>query len=339
VPLKWHIIYFWEKLPERRIDGTMRCSNCGKRIKKKSSYCMNCRAKVPRIPKSDKKKAGKKKRSFIRTAVSIVAVFLIVFASFVVFGDDIVPEKVRNQKAYSNVAAMVRDRVPDRIELPFGLAVELPIDMPELAVKLPFGLDERLAGLIERFSGLTGRLSGLPFLGFLGDDDSKDKGKDGDADKDNKAILAAEVAAHGTGISGQEAKTAKQKGDKNETEGVDPAETGDGEESKTAVSRSEEEIKLISAGADNSVVLNNYNVFEDIPADWIRSSVRILEHRIDVEEGTDTVVIYLELENSYINLAGTKEITYRYNERTGNWEPDSATKISCVYAEPVTADL
>lgn len=291
---------------------------------------------MPRIPKSEKKKNGKKKRSAMKTAAAIVAVLLIAFVSFAVFGDDIVPEKVRSLKAYSYVAAMVRDKVPDEIELPFGLKVELPVDLPEVAVTLPFGLDERLSGLKERFSG-------LPLLGFLGDGDGepadKKHGEAGDSDEENTVILAEQAVVREGNAAGQEGKAAKQEGAGSETKGNNPAETVNGAESKPAVSRSEEEIKLISAGADNSIVLNNYNIYEDIPADWIRCDLKIIEHRTDVNAGTDTVVIYLELENNIVNMIGTKEITYRYNERTGNWEPESATKISCLAIEPVTAEL
>lgn len=255
---------------------------------------MACGAKVPRVPQTEKKKNKNKgkKKSKIKTAIAMIALLMIVVFPLSFFGDEIVPEKVRDLKAYSWLTATVKDKLPDEIKLPFGLKVELPLDLPDFAFQLPFDLD-------ERFSGLTERLSGLPLLGFLSDDG-------GDS---------IDVAENSANKSKADAESAK------------------------AVERSEEEKEFIAAGADNSIVLSSYNIFADIPTDWIRSNVKILKHRTDIDAGTDTVVIYLELENRYVSMIGTKEITYLYNEETGDWEAGPASKISCLHVEPVTAQL
>lgn len=279
---------------------------------------MACGAKVPHIPKTEKKKDKKKKRSVIKTAVSIVAVFMIVILFFSVFGDNMIPERVRGLKAYSLVAGTVKDKVPDEIRLPFGLTVELPIDLPaDFAFKLPFDLKERL--------------SGLPLLGFLSDDGASPAGK-----------KVSEEPEARKDVDGQDRGTAVEQGNHTDNEAATDSKVAENDANGNnvkVVERSEKEREFITAGTDNSVVLSDYNIFEDIPADWIRSNVRILEHRTDVDAGTDTVTIYLEMENSYVNMTGTKEITYQYNEETGDWEAGPASKINCLSIEPVTANL
>ena len=73
----------------------------------------------------------------------------------------------------------------------------------------------------------------------------------------------------------------------------------------------------------------------DISSDWKHSKVKVLEHYTDVKGGTDTVVVYMELENSYVNMAGTKEIMYQYNGQTKEWEPGPVSKLTCLSIEPV----
>ena len=120
------------------------------------------------------------------------------------------------------------------------------------------------------------------------------------------------------GKAGKESTDRNKDGNKQEAGNADVAANSESASNGKAIKRSEEEKKFIAAGADNSIVLGNYNIYDDIPTDWIRSNVKILEHRTDVNAGTDTVTIYLELGNSYVNMTGTKEITYKYDEKTGN---------------------
>jgi hypothetical protein len=300
---------------------------------------MACGAKVPPIPKTEKNKV-KKKHFRWKAAAAIIAVFILALVSVWIFGDGFVPEKVRDTKAYSWAAGAVRGKLPEEINLPLGLKVEFPLDLPDFAFQLPFGLDERL-------SGLTKRISELPLLGFLSDDDSA-KGKqagEGQADGNESARSQGggdglDGGAAAESGQGAENKTAGESGeDKQGAESANASAGGEGGNHVNTVERSDEEKEFIAAGADNSVVLSDYNIYADIPTDWIRSNVKILEHRTDINAGTDTVTIYLELENSYVNMTGTKEITYAYNEETGNWEAGPASKISCLSVEPVTAEL
>ncbi|HVI41628.1 MAG TPA: zinc-ribbon domain-containing protein, partial [Anaerovoracaceae bacterium] len=94
----------------------MRCSKCGKKVKKKSSFCIKCGAKIPPIPKKDKK-GKKKKRSKARIVIPVITILILAVLSFLLFGGDKVPEKIRNLKGYSYLTVMVKEKLPDQIKL------------------------------------------------------------------------------------------------------------------------------------------------------------------------------------------------------------------------------
>jgi hypothetical protein len=89
------------------------------------------------------------------------------------------------------------------------------------------------------------------------------------------------------------------------------------------------------AGVDNKTVIADPNIFTDISSDWKHGNVKVMEHYTDLKAGTDTVLVYMELENSYVSMTGTKEITYHYNEGTGKWETGDVSKLTCLSIEPV----
>jgi len=94
--------------------------------------------------------------------------------------------------------------------------------------------------------------------------------------------------------------------------------------------------KTSVAGVDNKLVLKDEALYRDLSVDWEHSNLKVLEHYTDVEAGTDTVVVYMELKNSYVNMTGTKEVTYQYNKDTKEWEAVAVSKLTALSIEPVT---
>ena len=93
--------------------------------------------------------------------------------------------------------------------------------------------------------------------------------------------------------------------------------------------------KTSSAGVSNKKVLADPNLFAEIPSDWKHSKVKVIEHFTDVKAGTDTIVVYMEIRNAYVNMTGTKEIVFQYNDHTRKWESvGPASKITCLSIEP-----
>ncbi|MEL7657155.1 MAG: zinc ribbon domain-containing protein, partial [Bacillota bacterium] len=124
----------------------MRCSKCGKKIKKNSSFCIKCGAKVPPATKKEKKgKKNKKKGSKAKLFVPIIIIILILAVlAFLIFGGDRVPEKIRELKGYSYVTGIVQDKMPDRLKFP----VKLP--------KLPFDFSFKLPDIPNPVAGIIG---------------------------------------------------------------------------------------------------------------------------------------------------------------------------------------
>lgn len=241
----------------------MRCTNCGKKLKKKSSFCIKCGAKVPPIPKKDKKEKRKKKRSKAKIVIPFFTILILAILSFLLFGGNKVPEKIRDLKGYSYLTGMVKEKLPEDVRLPFDLPDKFPFDF---SFKLPFELPN----------------PGNP----LSDSEIPDKKK-----------IMEDLAAYEGG-------------------------------EKTSV-----------AGVDNKIVINDKNLYTDISSDWKHSKVKVLEHYTDVKAGTDIVVVYLELENEFVKMAGTKEIMYQYNGQTKEWEPIAVSKLTCLSIEPVSEQL
>lgn len=113
----------------------------------------------------------------------------------------------------------------------------------------------------------------------------------------------------------------------------------DGEEKNPGLKRDEngsnaEGEKTSIVGVDDNSVISDKLLLSDTHTDWQQSKVKVIKHNTDEETRTDTVVVLMELKNDYVNMLGTKEIVYNYNELTGEWEPESVSKINCLSMEP-----
>ena len=124
----------------------MRCSNCGKKVKKKSSFCIKCGAKIPppvkkekKQKKSKKQKGQKEKRKISKAKflIPFLLILLLALIGFLLFGGNKVPEKVRDLKGYQTVTGIVKEKLPDQVKLPFDLPEKLPFNF---SFKLPFEL-------------------------------------------------------------------------------------------------------------------------------------------------------------------------------------------------------
>ena len=87
---------------------------------------MACGAKVPVKPKTEKNKVKKKKGFKLKAAAAVIAVVILALVSVPVFGDGMVPEKIRDNIAYSWLTGTIKDKFPHEVKLPFGLAVKFP---------------------------------------------------------------------------------------------------------------------------------------------------------------------------------------------------------------------
>lgn len=242
---------------------------------------MNCGAKVPIVPPMPKKekrkiKKNKGKRSKVKIVIPVFTVLILAVLSFMIFGGDLVPEKLRSLKGYSYLTGMVKEKLPAPAELPFDLPGKFPFDF---SFELPFE---------------------LPKLGSL-------------------------LPGGGT----PEEKESRE----NKT-----AETAD-KDSEDNKEQDKESVEAIAAGVADNVIISEQSLYADISPDWKRIKVEVLEHQTDTGAGTDTIVVYLELENSYVNMTGAREITYTYDGHAGKWEAGPASKILCLSMDPVSVRL
>ena len=307
----------------------MRCSKCGKKVKKKSSFCIKCGAKIPPIPKKDKK-GKKKKRSKARIVIPVITILILAVLSFLLFGGDKVPEKIRNLKGYSYLTVMVKEKLPDQIKLPFDLPGKFPFDF---SFKLPFELpdpgdllgDSKIPDKKKIMEDLAaykgGEESNLKF-------DSLEIEKRTTVEKEKKDTIY--VITETSGEEGSTSNYYRLRYKRHLIGGwkLDEVKPYNVEGEKTSI-----------AGVHNKSVVNDKSIYTDISSDWKHSKAKVLEHYTDIKAGTDTVVVYMELENSYVNMTGTKEITYQYNEQTKKWEAGPPSKLTCLSIEPVGEHL
>ncbi len=312
----------------------MRCSNCGQKIKKRSSFCMKCGAKVPPIQKVDKKskkrmKKGKKSKAKIVPAAVLI---LIVSVSFLVFGGDKVPAPIKDDKVYRQVTETIKDKLPDQVKFPFDLP-ELPFDLPEIQFKLPFELPSPSKLLGE--SEIPNNDKIMQDLNDLEGEDGKlnidsleiEKRITSKEDKEDTIYLAAKTESE-TGTAKAYYRLLYKKhfigGWK-----LDEAEPYNIKGEETSI-----------AGVDNDIVMEDKNLFADIPSDWKRNEVKVMGHNTDMKEGTDTVLVYMELETGYVNLTATTRIEYQFNEHTKEWTSTGpASKLNCLWIEPAPEQL
>lgn len=258
----------------------------------------------------------------MRIIIPILMILILALLTFLLYGGDRVPEKIRSQKGYSYLTGVVKDKLPDQIILPFGLSEKLPSHFSfDLPFELPFDLPFE-----------------LPFFGNHSGDGEKSDGK-----------KTAETSAEGQGngdsaktdtggnkeniTEDQQTKEAVKQEDQNSGDNLAEAEKEPEEPAKVFTA---EEEKIINTGIDEAAVLNDKGLYTTaVSPDWTYGSIKIEEHHTDVRTGTDTVVVYLEMENKYVKMTGTKEITYRFNEQTDQWEAGPVSKITCLTIEPV----
>ncbi|MDD3169259.1 MAG: hypothetical protein PHC91_07350 [Eubacteriales bacterium] len=293
----------------------MRCSKCGKKKRKKT-----------------------KKRPKVKILIPVFIVLILSILAFLLFGGDKVPEKIRNLKGYSYLTGVVKEKLPDQIKLPFELPVQvkLPFELPD---RFPFDFSFELPFELPNPGNLLGG-SGIPDKNKIMEDLAV---YEGDGEKSKHAFESLEI----------EKRTTVEE-EKKDTVYVITETSG---EEGTTIQYYRllykrhlvggwklEEVKPYNvkgqkssvAGVDNDTVIKDKSLFSDISPDWNQSKIKILEHYTDLKTGTDTVVVYMELENDYVNMAGTKEIMYQYNEETGQWEAGPASKLTCLSIEPVS---
>jgi len=302
----------------------MRCSKCGSKIKKNSSFCIKCGAKIPPPAPKAKKQKRNKKGSKAKIIIPVILIFTIALFSFLVFGGDKVPGPIKNLKAYSYVTGVIHDKLPDK--LPFS------------DKKLPFNFSFKLPDIPNPVEGILGSkevpkkdeiMEDLKSFGEEGKDkiefDSLEIEKRITVEEEKKdTIFVITETSNDTGSINNYYKLIYKKhvigGWK--LDSVNPYNVP-GE--KTSV-----------AGVGNKKVADDPNLFADIPSEWKHSKVRVVEHFTDVKAGTDTVVVYMELKNDYVYMTGTKEIVYQYNDSTGKWESvGPASKLTCLSIKPV----
>jgi len=304
----------------------MRCSNCGKKLKKKSSFCIKCGAKVPPIPKKDKKAKTKKKRSKAKIVIPFFTILILAILSFLLFGGDKVPEKIRDLKGYSYLTGMVKEKLPEEVRLPFDLPDKFPFDF---SFKLPFDFPN--PGNLLGDSEIPDKKKIMEDLAaYEGGEESKvefdsleiEKRTTVEKEKKDTVYVITETSSEeGTNNNYYRLLYKRHLIGGWKLDEVKPYNVG-GE--KTSV-----------AGVDNKIVMNDKNLYTDISSDWKHSKIKVLEHYTDVKAGTDIVVVYMELENEFVNMTGTKEIMYQYNEQTKEWESGAVSKLTCLSIEPV----
>lgn len=340
----------------------MRCSNCGKKIKKKSNFCIKCGAKVPPALKKDKKskkgEKGNKKKLTKRIMIPAAVVVLLVLVSVLLFGCDGVKQKLTDNKAYTKVSKTIQDKLPFELpklpELPFDLPKlpELPFDLPELPKKLPFELpkllgekeppdDEQvlddLKKYLEKEENIT--IDNVEIKRGGAADEEKEETIYATADATSKkgTVTKSYSILYKKGIFGgwklKEAVDA-EKAEK-EAKAEDSKNTEKAEKSKD---KKEDKAKEEDApkGVDSKTVVADENLYYDVPSDWTYNNVKVIAHNVDMEAGTDRVVVYMELKTQYVYLSGTKEITYQLDSKTGKWKSTGpASKLACLSIEPI----
>lgn len=314
----------------------MRCSNCGKKVKKKSSFCIKCGAKIPPPPVKEKKQKKqkkqkdpkeKKKRSKAKLLIPFLLILFLALIGFLLFGGEKVPEKVRDLKGYQILTGIVKEKLPDQVKLPFDLPEKLPF---HFSFKLPFELPN--PGNILGDSKVPDKKKIIEDLAASG----------GEGEKIEFDTLTIEKRKTGKKTDIVYVMTEK----KADAEAGTDAETGyycltfkkhliGGWKLDTVTPYNVEGEKTSVAGVDNKTVLADEAIFSDIATDWTKSNAKVLEHYTDLKAGTDTVIVYMELANSLVKMVGTKEVTYTYNEKTKKWENSNVSKFSCHTIEPV----
>ena len=246
--------------------------------------------------------------------------------TFLIFGGDRVPEKIRNLKGYSYVTGVIQDKMPDQLKS--------PIDLP----KLPFDFSFKLPDIPNPVAGIIGEKE-IPDKKKIEEDlaafgkDEKNKIKFDSLEIEKRITVEKEnkdtvyVITQTTDETGSYSNYYQLIYKKHLLGGWKLAEVKpyNVEGQKTSV-----------AGASNKKVLDDPNVFAGMPSDWKYSKAKVIEHFTDIKAGTDTIVVYMEIKNDYVNMTGTREIIFKYNDDTKKWESiGPASKITCLSIEPV----
>lgn len=246
--------------------------------------------------------------------------------AFLIFGGDRVPEKVRNLKGYSYLTGMVRDKLPEQFQIPahlqdkfpFDLSFDLSFDLPNPASLLGGGEIPGKKKIMEDLAAyLEEEKSEQEF-------DSLEIEKRTTVEKEKKDTVY--VITETKGEAGTESNYYRLRYKRHLISGWKL------EEVKPYNVKGE---KASVVGVSNKTVLSDEKIFTDISADWKHSNVKVLEHYTDVKSGVDAVVVYMELENEYVRMAGTKEIIYQYNKQAKEWEAVAVSKLTARSVEPV----
>jgi hypothetical protein len=313
---------------------------------------------MPPLPKKEKKKKVKKKRTKAKIVIPVFVLLILAILSFLIFGGEKVPEQIRNIKGYSYMTGIVKEKLPEK--LPFELPFDLP-KPPDVSIKLPFDISFKLPFDLPDPGNLFGG-GNLPDKKKITKDLTAYKGEKGSkiefdslkiekrttAEKkkqDTVYVVTTKKGEDSAGyyklvykrqlIGGWKLKDVKpyneQKTAVSDTAAAD-ADAG----SKNAADAAASKKNVTDSGVKDKAVLSDPAVLSDIPSDWKQSNLKVVDHYTDLKAGTDTVVLFMELENSYVNMTGTKEVTYKYNEKTKKWEAVSVSKLTCQTIEPIT---
>ena len=336
----------------------MRCSNCGKRIKKRSNFCIKCGAKVPPVLKKDKKnknisKTKKKLRTRIIKPAAIV--ILVALVSFLFFSCDSLKEKVAGNKVYQQVSQTVQDKLPfDLPKLP-----KLPFDLPELPKELPFKLPSpsKLLGdkeppdeeqILDDLKEYLEKESDIQLHHMeIESRDSEEEGKEetivataeatSDEGKETKQFSMLYKRGLLGGWKLKEVEDSETAGEKKNSENSEKLADAKVSHSKDEKESDSKEGKETPKGVDSKTVLADENLYQDLPSDWTYSNVKVIAHSYDEKTGTDRVIVYMELKTAYVYLTGTKELTYKLDSETGEWKSTGpASKLAALSIEPIS---
>ncbi len=89
-------------------------------------------------------------------------------------------------------------------------------------------------------------------------------------------------------------------------------------------------------GVENALVLNDPIIYEGLEDGMVASNEEVIGHYTDMTNGTDTVAVYMELKNNVVFMTGSREIVFQYDEATKTWSSSGpAGKFSAWTVLPV----
>lgn len=274
--------------------------------------------------KGKKKKKAKKKKTKAQVAISFLLFVILAGLFFLMFGGELVPEKIRDMKGYSYISDLsvaAKDKLPDNV----GIPKELPFELPNISFDIP----NPLTKLIGDKKPPDEKTIQADLATSLGEKESK------------PAIQSMEIQRRSTTKKADHIYVLVELKEKEELsyafykiqykKGL----LG-GWKFNQAVRYNVEGEKEPVAGVKNDVVINETYFKDTVPEGWKIKSMRVEDHFMDAKAGTDTVVVFMKVKTDYVIMEGTSELTYTFNETTHQWEPTGKpSKLNVSYMEPI----